>query len=72
MSFKDLVELSFEKFDDEFDSQLSKESNISKKYNSCILRAKEYKHLAQLDGIRQDMGKRAEKYYNMAQGFKEK
>jgi len=70
MSLDNLPALIPEEADKLFDKILDDENDISKKYDACMTRARTYKYFAQIDGIRENMNQRAEKYYNKAQEIK--
>lgn len=71
MKLEDLSALNFEESDKKFEEILNKINNIGVKYDLCSLRAKTYKYLAQIDGIREEAKKRAEYYLQEAEKYKE-
>ena len=72
MSLDNLLPLNPEEADKLFDKSLDNETDISKQYDACMTRARTYKYFAQIDGIRENMNQRAEKYYKKAQEIKGK
>lgn len=71
MSLEDLPALNFEDSDKRFEEILKRISEVSIKYDLCLLMAKSYKHLAQIDGIREEARKRVEYYLREAEKYKD-
>ncbi len=69
MGLENLNSLNFEESDEKFEEILKKISDIGIKYDLCKLRAKEYKFLSQIDGIREEARKRKNYFLQIAKSL---